>query len=37
VLVLQDQASRLHRYVSVRRAHTPVTSLDGEPATATFD
>jgi hypothetical protein len=37
VLVLQDQASRLHRYVSVRRAHIPVASLDGEPATATFD
>jgi hypothetical protein len=37
VLVLQDQAIRLRRYVSVRRAHSPVTSLDGEPATATFD
>ena len=37
VLVLQDQAIRLHRYASVRRAPIPVTSLDGEPATATFD
>ena len=37
VLVLQDRAIRLGRYLSVRRAQIPVTSLDREPATATFD
>jgi hypothetical protein len=37
VIVLQDRAIRLGRYVSVRRAQIPVTSLDSEPATATFD
>jgi hypothetical protein len=37
VLVVQDQAIRLCRYLSIRRAQIPVTSLDSEPATATFD
>jgi hypothetical protein len=37
VLVLQDRAIWLGRYLSVRRAQIPVTSLDSEPATATFD
>ena len=37
VLVLQDRAIRLGRYLSMRRAQIPVTSLDNEPATATFD
>jgi hypothetical protein len=37
VLVLQDRTIRLGRYLSMRRAQIPVTSLDNEPATATFD
>ncbi len=37
VLVFQDRAIRLGRYLSMRRAQIPVTSLDSEPATATFD